>query len=739
MAKPFDISQQDLFSGDLLKSRLEFAAKTKNLEWLKSASLFFVNDEASLREQVARALAADTPKSVDTESTGLRIFEDKLVGVSVGWIDPATSQPTAFYVPLRSDIFKVNLDPHVTLSILAPIVKEPCVYMNFKHDYKFFKASGIAECQLLADLQLMDICRKDGVDEFDFRRFKETSLKKRFHEVFGLDLLELSDILGDKIYNFALASEEFCRIYGGADAWATIALYHKLKEDLLEDFIYQLETKLLPIVADMEFRGILIDAEMLKKAKSELRKENAGLEKTIYELAGETFKITSGPQLAKVLYTKLGLTPSKLTKGGAPSTDSDVLEKLQDKHPVIEHILKHKGNEKMINTFLGKMVTGIGPDGKVRTNLNSWGAISGRFSSSRPALQQLPKAKEKGESSSVIRKAFVPSPGYYFIDADYSQVEYRLFSSMCGDERLIKAFLSGADFHKQTASVMFNIPLEKVTDGERHKAKTLNFGLLYGMQAYSLSKNLKCTEEEAQKLLDAYFSKMPAVLPWVKAVKKRIQQEGFSTTLYGRKRLFPDAKLPMTKENMRAISSALREGLNHKIQGTSADLIKAGMIRLSNAFRAGNYDISMLLQVHDELVFEVSETIPIDVAVDVIREGMEVTPKGYVPIKAEFSVGYSWGDSVKYRPGMSLMEVPRRDVLTVSGDPEVIMSRGEELKKVLSGNPGTSGVFIKINDTCISAQTVDVETGEVIPYRVAQSKKLMDEIGSLGLTGIGVY
>lgn len=723
-------TQLDFLSDTLVKDRLSFIGKTKNINWLYASKLHCINDEATLRQFVAKAMAAQGPCAVDTETTGLRIKEDQLVGVSVAWIEAEDSKPISFYVPVLSDVDKVKIDPLLTLSILKPLLEKPSIFWNFKFDYKFLKAAGI-ETQCLADASLMKLLPKEGLDHEHFMKLKTLSLKEAFKKEFDLDMLSLEDVLGKGVYSFALAPLELGRLYAATDAFATIMLYYKYLQTTNMDFIYELETKLLPIVANMEYRGIKIDAESLEEAKKKFVQENKELSETIYSLAGEKFNISSPQQLGKILYEKLHLPVTEMTTedSDTPSTDKAALKRLV--HPIIKPILKYKANSKLLTTFLNKLSTNLGADGHLHATLNPYGAISGRFSSNDPNIQQIPKAKDDAENSAVLRKSFIADEGYYLLDVDYGQIEYRVFASMCNDPALRSAFEKGVDFHTQTASTMFGIPLDQVSDAARHKGKTINFGLLFGMQAYGLSQQLGCSEDEAQDLLDTYFQKMPTVLPWITNEKDRIRETGEASTMYGRIRKLPKARMPIHEQEQKAlVHKALREGVNHKVQGTAGDILKISMIRLSKALEGK--DMHMLLQIHDEIVFMVNESIPIAEAVALVKKCMELKIEGFVPIVADASVGYSWGNSIDYRDGMILDDVPYKNLITVAGDGRLI-EKGEELKSIFKKYPGKCKVLLNASGTILSPTSTDESTGEISETKILGSKRQIREIEDLGL------
>lgn len=713
----------DLFQDQLVEEKLKHFRKTKKIAWMDTADLRLINSEQELRDIVADMTAYDGPIAWDTETTGLRVKDDKLVGVSGAWRRKDTGKICAFYVPVLSDVDEVKIPPSKTLALLKPLIEREGIWWNYKFDYKMLLPYGIS-AGIKADSRLMQITVKTGLDEFEFTKIKKQSLKERFHEIFDQDMLELTDILGKGVYSFALASLTLARIYAAPDAFATLAIYEKTLDKVDQDgFVYNLETRLLKVVADMEYRGIKIDLKTLSDVRKQMDEECRGLEKAIHGLAGGPFNINSGDQLGEILFNSLGLPIQGTTeKGGKPQTDKYALEALEHKHPIVPLILKYKENMKLLSTFVTNL-SEVACDGHIHTNYNPYGAVSGRFTCSEPNLQQIPKSEDGNKS--IIRKVFIPDDGYYLLDVDYSQIEYRLFASFCRDKNLIESFSQGVDFHSKTYSMMFNIPIDQVSEDMRKKGKTLNFGLLYGMSAKSLGERLKCTVEEADNLYKSYFKAIPAAGAWVSKIKEIALNTQKSETHYGRKRLLPDV---VSGDHYRK-SSALRIAVNNVVQGTAADIMKLAILRLEKALRGKN--VQMLLQVHDEIVFQVGEEIPIDEAVAIIREAMEISVKDWVPIKADFSVGYSWGNTVDCFPGMTLEQVPCREDVVIGGDPEVILQKSDELKQLFEKFPGTNKVQLKIKDQFI-VPTTPTRLGDK-EVEVCVSKKFLDCIIKMGL------
>lgn len=731
--------QKDLFESTLVQDKIEYVKKTKNIAWLETANLILVTAVEQLKQLVTEALSTDTPKAVDTETTGIT-KDDKIVGVSVSWKKYDTGKPIAFYVPLYSEVEEVPIPPYTTLAILKPLIEQQCLWYNFKFDYQVFKSVGI-EAGLLADVSLMEVFPREGVDNTEFNRLKHTGLKQRFKEVFDLDMLSLSDVLGKGVYNFSLAPLELAKSYATVDAYATLMLYeHYLKLIDQEDFIYKLETKVLPIVANMEYQGVRINLDYVKEVREELMSENKTFSDKIYELAGEVFNIGSGPMLTHILYEKLKLPVLRFieNKDGSlsnkPSTDKDALNLLKGKHDIIEPLIKYKENLKLVNTFLDNLRDSITSDGNIHTSYRPYGTISGRFVSTHPNLQQVPKSDDDESNKATIRKCFVATPGYYFLDFDYSQVEYRILASLSKDPELIKAFENDStDFHQQTASVMFGIPYDKVSSSERKKGKNLNFGLAYGLGAKTLAGKLNCTEEEAQKLYDLYFHKMPTTKIWMDETHSKIVNQQFATSFYGRVRKLPGAKSTDRGKKY----AAMREGLNHEIQSTSADITKIAMVRCEKAiFGKG---IRLLLQVHDELLFEVPETIPVQEAVDLIRKAMQLPIKEFVKLRVDASIGRNWGNCVDHVEGKGLEQIPedekylRPKSIILEGD---LVKNGDALKNIFKKYPGDGIITLRVGETVMAPTSVDEETGEVVEVKVIISDNFLKEVKELGLVAV---
>lgn len=394
---------------------------------------------------------------------------------------------------------------------------------------------------------------------------------------------------------------------------------------LFDDF----ELPLVPVLARMEYAGIGVDREYLEEMGSDLRHKLSVLEKRIHELAGEPFNVNSTDQLRQILFEKLELPVLKKTSTGKPSTDQSVLKKLD--HPLVEALLEYREYEKLRSTYVDGYLPLIEADGRIHTRFNQMAATTGRLSSDRPNLQNIPV---RSESGMTIRRAFVADAGCQFLVADYSQIELRILAHMSGDPFLIDAFKNDLDIHAATAARVWGLPLEEVTVEQRRTAKMINFGLLYGMEAFGLADRLGISRDDARKHIDTYFDQFVDVKQFMADVVTRARNEGYTTTLFGRRRYLPELK----SDNFRVRQMGERMALNAPVQGTAADIIKAAMIELDRRLRSENSRSEMLLQIHDELILECPDD-EIDDIEKVVVECMEHVTELDVPLKVEVSRG----------------------------------------------------------------------------------------------------
>ena len=395
------------------------------------------------------------------------------------------------------------------------------------------------------------------------------------------------------------------------------------------------ELPLVPVLREMEEAGVRIDIDKLKKAEETLTAELNELEKRIYELAGEPFNINSPRQVGELLFDKLKLdTKAKKSKNGQYSTSEEVLLALKERHEIVGLILDHRELKKLISTYISALPTYIAKDGKIHTTYNQTVTATGRLSSSNPNLQNLPIRSERGR---FIREAVIPDDGCLFLSADYSQIELRLMAHFSQDEHMLAAFRTGQDIHAATAARIFKQPIENITKDQRRQAKTANFGIIYGISAFGLAQQLDCSRVDAKQLIDDYFAAFPRVISYIESQKELARQRGYAETLFGRKRYLPD----INSHNATVRSFAERNAVNAPIQGTAADIIKMAMVSIHHRLKAEGLKAQMIMQVHDELNFNVP-VAEVDRVREIVVTEMQNAVHLSIPLIAECGVGQNW-------------------------------------------------------------------------------------------------
>jgi DNA polymerase-1 len=417
-------------------------------------------------------------------------------------------------------------------------------------------------------------------------------------------------------------------------------LFKEIKEEKLEK-IYDLEIAIIPIIEEAQKHGVLIDKEYLEKLSQDYHKQLSKYESEIWKLAGREFNINSPKQMSEVLFDEMSLSTKgmKKTPGGVISTRESQLEKLRDEHEIIEKILHYRELQKLLSTYIDNIPKMVGSDGRLHTTLNQTGTTTGRMSSTNPNLQNIPVREGLGEA---VRNAFIAPEGYTLVSFDYSQIEMRILAEMSGDEDLLETFQKGEDVHSSVAARVFRVSAEKVTKDQRRKAKVINFGIVYGMGVRALRQTLGGTTKEAQEFYDAYFREFPSISRYFETVKKSAREKGFTETLFGRRRYFPEIKshIPYIR------SSAERMAVNAPIQGTATgDLVKMAILKVSEGLKKEGIekDAILLLQIHDELMFEIKNTV-LEKAVPMIRKAMESVGELRVPLVVDVKKGSRWGE-----------------------------------------------------------------------------------------------
>ncbi|BCQ47581.1 hypothetical protein ERHA55_51080 [Erwinia rhapontici] len=429
--------------------------------------------------------------------------------------------------------------------------------------------------------------------------------------------------------------------YAAEDADVTLQLHLKMwpelqKEQGPKEVFEQVEMPLVPVISRIERNGVLIDQNILAVHSQELGSRLAELELKAHELAGEPFNLSSPKQLQTILFEKQGIKPTKKTPGGAPSTSEEVLAELALDYPLPKVILEHRGLSKLKSTYTDKLPLMINPhSGRVHTSYHQTVTATGRLSSSDPNLQNIPVRNDEGRR---IRQAFIAPKGCRIVAADYSQIELRIMAHLSQDKGLLTAFASEQDIHRATASEVFGVALDKVSGEQRRSAKAINFGLIYGMSAFGLSRQLNIGAGEAKKYMDLYFERYPGVLQYMESTRELAAEKGYVSTLDGRRLYLPEIKA----SNAMRRKAAERAAINAPMQGTAADIIKRAMIAVDEWLKPQtNGDVKMIMQVHDELVFEVRADA-VDSASAKIRQLMEGSMKLDVPLRVDIGVGDNW-------------------------------------------------------------------------------------------------
>ena len=413
--------------------------------------------------------------------------------------------------------------------------------------------------------------------------------------------------------------------------------WEALKADAdLWNLYNEVELPLVPVLREMEAAGVRIDVAQLKQAETTLTEELNGLEQRIYDLAGETFNINSPRQVGELLFDKLKLDPkAKKSKTGQYSTSEEVLAGLKEKHEIVSLILEQRELKKLISTYIAALPGYIDPkDGKIHTTYNQTVTATGRLSSSNPNLQNLPIRSERGR---FIREAVIPDEGCLFLSADYSQIELRLMAHFSQDEHMLAAFRTGQDIHAATAAKIYGLPIGQVSKDQRRKAKTANFGIIYGISAFGLAQQLDCSRAEAKQLIDDYFAAFPRVISYIESQKELARARGYAETLFGRKRYLPD----IHSHNATVRSFAERNAVNAPIQGTAADIIKMAMVSIHRRLKEEGLQAQMIMQVHDELNFNVPEQ-EVDRVREIVVSEMQNAVHLSIPLIAECGVGKNW-------------------------------------------------------------------------------------------------
>ena len=570
----------------------------------------------------------------DTETTSLNVREAKLVGISFSW-----DVGKAAYIPIAH---KKNPDKQITEGVVFDALKEwfcgPVVKVahNLKYDLHILKNSGFNVSGPFQDTMLMSYVLEAN------RKHDLSTLAKR--HLFR-DGTSYEDICGKGVKQICF-SEVDIRIatdYSCEDADFTFDLFRELSLKLNNDAdlfkVYnEIELPCLFILLEMENVGVKVSSESLEKQTHELKNKINLLEKKAYDLAGEEFNLSSPKQIGKILFEKLGYPPVKKTAGGSPSTDESVLDRLSQDYPLPRYLLDWRTLSKLKTTYTEKLPLMIDKYSKrIHTNFAQAVAVTGRLASNEPNLQNIPIKTEQGRK---IREAFIPEKGFKIVSADYSQIELRIMAHLSGDAVLKKAFFDGQDVHNATASEIFSTKVDTINSEQRRTAKVINFGLIYGMGSFGLSKSLGISRDAASKYIDRYFQRYPGVAAFMETTKHKAKKMGYVQTLLGRKLWLPEINSP----NGPRRQASERAAINAPMQGTAADLIKLAMIKVFKEMENERFTARMVMQVHDELVFEVLNT-ELEKFTEFVRVSMCNVLKLDVPLSVDVGEGDSWEEA----------------------------------------------------------------------------------------------
>ncbi len=594
-----------------------------------------INSPQTLQDLCNRLANAEI-LALDTETTSTNQMRAELVGISL-----AMNKAEAFYIPVgHLSITDEQLPIEMVLNALhAPLTepKLPKVGHNAKYDYVVLARYGLRVYPITFDTMIAEWLINPSS--------KNLGLKNLAWVRLGVKMLEIEELIGKGKNQKAMSEVPISKVaqYAADDAEVLLHLIPLLQEELEKcqatNLFQNLEMPLIPILADMEMNGVRLDTDFLTKMSEELAGRMQAIEAQIYEAVGFSFNLNSPQQLSEALFNRLGLAPAgrrARTATGFFSTSAGSLEALSGTHPVVDWILEYRELSKLKSTYVDALPHQVNPiTGRVHTSYNQTGSVTGRIASSDPNLQNIPIRTELGRQ---VRRAFIADEGNVLLSVDYSQVELRIVAHMSNDEAMLNAFRAGQDIHAATAAAIYGVPIEAVTKEQRRHAKAINFGLIYGMSPFGLTQTTDLTLAEAENFVKAYFQKFPGVKRYLDDVRRLAAEQGYVETILGRRRYFPGLK-NQTNPNIR--NREEREAINAPIQGSAADIIKIAMLRLPQALNHANLSAKMLLQVHDELVFE----CPKDELIETTKLVCQIMQNAYslkIPLQTEANFGPNW-------------------------------------------------------------------------------------------------
>ena len=598
-----------------------------------------VIDQEEALQDLVKELSSAKMIAFDTETTSTDKMQAHLVGISLS-VQPGKG----YYIPVgHKEGNQIPLE-QVMDALRGPLTdkKIPKAGHNLKYDYVIMVRHGLDVSPLGFDTMIAEWLRDPASRNLGLKNLSWVRL--------GVQMIEIQELIGKGKNQITMAGVpiEQASVYAAADAESVIRLVPELQEDLKNvsetKLFEQMEMPLITVLAGMEMDGVGLDVKFLEKMSQELEERMAELEHEVYERVGTSFNLNSTQQLSEALFEKLGLTPpegTRKTASGHYSTAAGVLEELRSQSPVVERVLEHRELAKLKSTYLDALPAQVNPvTGRVHTSYQQTGSVTGRLASSDPNLQNIPIRTEVGRK---VRQAFIAAPGNLLLGVDYSQVELRIVAHMADDKAMIDAFLADQDIHATTAAAVYDVPLDAVDSAQRRHAKAINFGLIYGMSPFGLTRSTDLTLAEAENFVSAYFRRFPGVRQFLDQLRRQAQEMEYVETLLGRRRYFPGLG---TQSNQLVRNRQLREAINAPIQGTAADIMKVAMLDVAKALKSSGLKAKMLLQVHDELVLECPEA-ELNETAQLVMDKMSNAYALKVPLKTEARAGVNWG---KMRP-----------------------------------------------------------------------------------------
>lgn len=595
-----------------------------------------VVDTAKKLQDLVQVLSSAELIAFDTETSALDPLRADIVGISL-----ACKEGEGYYIPLGHKNHSPQLKIEEVIRALAPVMTNPAIAKaghNIKYDALVLANHGLIVTPLSFDTMIAEWLTDPASRNLGLKDMADTLL--------GVSMTHIEELIGrgktqitmDQVAVAAAAP------YAAADAEVTLRLVPLLKQKMEKhnctEIFQNIEMPLVPVLLNMEKAGISLDTDFFSRFSAEIGGRLRLIEEDVYQAAGHTFNINSTQQLSKVLFEGLKLEPpdrKKKTSSGHYSTSAAVLDELKGQHPVVDLLLEYRELSKLKSTYLDALPLQVNPrDNRVHTSFNQTGSVTGRLASSEPNLQNIPTRTELGRQ---VRLGFIASPGSSLLSVDYSQIELRIVAHMSGDEAMLKAFRDGQDIHSTTAAAIYDIPLSEVTKDQRRHAKAINFGLIYGMSAFGLSRTTDLTLGEAENFVRDYFEHFPGVKRYLDNIRVLAAKQGYVETMLGRRRYFPNLANPV---NQMIRNREEREAINAPIQGTAADIMKIAMIRVQRALEESAYQSRMLLQVHDELVLEARDE-ELEPVTGLVRSIMESALTLSIPLLTEARSGKNWG------------------------------------------------------------------------------------------------